>query len=65
MRYTIGFRIDGRYYVNVEANNLDDAIAKAEAKFEEASLNEMEVIDSEVINARDEKGKFTDFVEIW
>lgn len=61
MKYDVGLRIDGRYYVTVEANSLLEAKELACVKASDADFGELECIDWEVIHATDELGRRHDF----
>ena len=60
--YDVAIRVDGRYYVTVDASTLEEAKQKASKKAEDADFGELESIDWEVINATDPSGKTHDFV---
>lgn len=62
VRYDVAVRVDGRYYVTVDASSLEEAKQKASKKAEDADFGELESIDWEVINATDPSGKTHDFV---
>lgn len=66
MKYRIAIRIQGRYYVEVDADNLDEAVEKAETEFEEGSLDDMIVNDWRAIGARtfNEKGYIKDWIDL-
>lgn len=58
MKYYVGIAIDGRVYVEVEADNFDEAKEKAIKTFEDMDFGQLENIEAKVINAEDENGKF-------
>lgn len=66
MKYRVGIRIVGRYYVDVDADNLDEAVEKAETEFEEGSLDDMIVSDWRAIDVRtfDETGYIKDLIDL-
>ena len=51
MSYSITMRVEGRYNVEIEAGNLEEAKEKASEAFCEADFGELEDIDSEYIGA--------------
>ena len=61
MKYVVGIAVDGRVYIEVEANNFNEATEKAIDIFEEMDFGQLENIEAEVINAEDENGKFKNF----
>lgn len=56
MKYYITYKIDARYTVEVEANDLDEAKKKADAEITDVDFGAAEDIDSEVVTAEDEEG---------
>lgn len=58
MKYYVGIAIDGRVYVEVEADNFDEAKEKAIETFVDMDFGQLENIEAEVINAEDENRKF-------
>lgn len=58
MKYYVTYKIDARYVAEVEADNLDDAKAKAEEKFVDADFGVATDIDGEDIIVEDEHGNF-------
>ena len=61
MKYYVGIAVDGRVYVEVEAENFEEARDKANDVMCEVNLGQLECINWNVINAEDEKGKFKDY----
>lgn len=59
MQYTVDFTIHGMMDVNVEADSVDEAIEKAEAIFEKADLNFMEIGESDAYSVTDDDGSVT------
>lgn len=61
MKYYVGIAVDGRVYVEVEAENFDEAADKANDIMCEVNLGQLECISWGVVNAEDENGKFKDY----
>lgn len=61
MKYYVGVAIDGRFYVEVEAKDLEEAREKAIEEYENADFGCLECIEAEVINADDEDGNTYDY----
>lgn len=61
MKYYVGIAVDGRVYVEVEANSFEEAKEKAIDIFEDMDFGQLECIEAEAINAEDENGKFKDY----
>lgn len=58
MKYYITYKIEARYVAEVEADNLEQAMKKAESEYLDADFGEAEDIDGEMIAVEDEKGNF-------
>ena len=58
MRYYITYKIEARYVAEVEADNLKQAMKKAESEYLDADFGEAGDIDGEMIVVEDEKGNF-------
>ena len=58
MKYYITYKIEGRYVAEVEADNLKQAMKKAESEYLDADFGEAGDIDGEMIVIEDEKGNF-------
>ena len=58
MTYYVTYKVDARYVVEVEADNLDDARTKAEEEFLDADFGAAKDIDGEDIIVEDERGNF-------
>ena len=52
--YYVTFKVEGRCTVQVNAASLEEAKAMAELEFNEANLNDMDMIDSEPVTVEDE-----------
>lgn len=61
MKYYVGIAVDGRVYVEVEANNFKEAKEKAIDIFADMDFGQLEDIEAEVVNAEDENGKFKNY----
>lgn len=61
MKYYVGIAVDGRVYIEVEANDLNEAREKANDIMMDTDLGQLECIDWNVINAEDEKGNLHDY----
>ena len=58
MKYYVTYKIDARYIAEVEADNLDEAMEKAEEEFIDAYFGSAEDIDGEKIIVEDENGNY-------
>jgi len=58
MKYTVGVAVDGRVYIEVEANSFDEAADKANDMVCEINFGRLENINWNVANAEDEEGRF-------
>ena len=58
MKYYITYKIEARYIAEVEADNLEKAMKKAESEYLDADFGEAGDIDGEMIVVEDEKGNF-------
>ena len=58
MKYYITYKIEARYVAEVEADNLKQAMKKAESEYLDADFGEAGDIDGEMIVIEDEKGNF-------
>lgn len=56
MKYTVTYVLYGRYIVDVEANNIEEAEYKADLKFQEADFGEASDIDGRIDNVRSKGG---------
>lgn len=59
--YYVAMKIEARYYVDVEANDVEEAKRIAKSRFVNATNDEilqMDFVDSEVISAEDEEGNY-------
>lgn len=56
MKYYIAYRIDARYYVDVDADSVDDALDEAERCYCDADFGVAENIEGEVVSVEDENG---------
>jgi hypothetical protein len=54
----VTYKIDARFVTEVEADNLEEAMKKAEYKYYDADFGEARDIDGEAIIAEDENGSF-------
>ena len=61
MKYVVGIAVDGRVYIEVEANDFDEAREKANDMLCEINLGQLECVDWNAVNAEDENGKFVDY----
>ena len=60
MKYEVSIVVDGRFYVNVEANSPEEAKELGEIAFQEATCGDVECIDWFVQHVVDEDDKYTD-----
>jgi phosphomannomutase len=58
MKYYVTYKIDARYVVEVEADNLEEARKKAEEEYIDADFGVAEDIDGEDIIVEDENGNY-------
>ena len=61
MKYVVGIAVDGRVYIEVEANDFADAKEKANDIFMDMDLGQLECIDWKNVNAEDENGNMIDY----
>ena len=57
-KYWVKLKVEGRMLFMVDANNVKEAIEKAEDEFAASSLDEMEDIDCEPVYVDDDNGNF-------
>ena len=60
-KYNVGIAVKGRVYVEVEAENFEDAKKKACEKVYDLDFGALECIDWDAVNAEDETGAHQDF----
>ena len=58
MKYYVTYHIDARYIAEVEADNLQEAMEKAESEYIDADFGAAEDIDGEAVIVEDENGNF-------
>ena len=58
MAYYVTYKVEARYITKVEANNIKEALDKANNKYIDADFGEAEDIDGEVIIIEDENGNY-------
>ena len=58
MKYYVTYKIDARYVAAVEADNLEEAMEKAESEYMDADFGVAADIDGEKIIVEDENGNF-------
>lgn len=58
MKYYVTYKINARYVAEVEANNLEEAMGKAEEEYIDADFGVTEAIDGEQIIVEDENGNY-------
>lgn len=58
MKFYVTYKIEARYIAEVEADNLEEAMKKAESEYLDADFGVAEDIDGEQIIVEDEKGNF-------
>lgn len=56
MKFYVTHRVTARYISEVEADNIQEALTKANEEFSEADFGEAEDIDGEAVNIEDENG---------
>lgn len=57
-KYWVTYKVEARYIAEVEANDIEEAKAKAESEYIDADFGVAEDIDGEDIIVEDEKGNF-------
>lgn len=58
MKYYLTYAIDARFIAAVEADNLDEALKKAEDLYGDADFGEIDAIGKEIIMIEDENGDY-------
>ena len=58
MKYYVTYKIDARYVTEVEADNLEEAMKKAEDKYMDADFGVAEDINGKQIIVEDENGNY-------
>ena len=58
MKYYVIYKLEARYIAEVEANDLEEAMQKAESEYLDADFGAAEDIDGEKIIIEDENGNF-------
>jgi phosphomannomutase len=58
MKYYVTYKIDARYVAEVEADNIKEALEKAESEYVDADFGVAQDIDGESIIIEDENGNF-------
>lgn len=56
--FYVTFKVEGRYVVEVEAENIEGAIKEARPEFSDAYFGELQDIDGEEIIIENEKGEY-------
>ena len=60
MKYYVTLAVDGRAVIEVDADNIEEAVSKAENEFTEFDIGDLECVDADPVNVEDENGKLTD-----
>lgn len=58
MKYYVTYKVEARYVAEVEADNLEEAMKKAESEYIDADFGVAEDIDGEKIIVEDENGNY-------
>lgn len=58
MKFYVTHKLEARYVVGVEAQNLEEAMKKADDKFSDADFGEAQDIDGVIITVEDEQGNY-------
>ena len=58
MKYYVTYKVEARYIAEVEADNLKEAMEKAESEYINADFGVAEDIDGEAIIVEDENGNY-------
>lgn len=58
MKYYVTYKVEARYIAEVEADNLKEAMEKAESEYIDADFGVAEDIDGEAIIVEDENGNY-------
>ena len=64
MHYTVGFKVDGRAYVEARGKSPDEAAQKAVVDFASVDLGELECVDFKAVIAYDENDEIIDDYDI-
>ena len=57
-KYWVTYKVEARYIAEVEADNLEEAMEKAESEYIDADFGVAEDIDGEKIIVEDENGNY-------
>lgn len=60
MKYTVGFKVDARYFMDIEAENVEEALEIAQCEITDVDFGEAEDIDCDPVWVDDEDGN-----EVW
>lgn len=58
MKYYVTYKVEARYIAKVEADNLEEAMKKAESEYMDADFGVAEDIDGEAIIVEDENENY-------
>lgn len=58
MKYYVTFALDARYIAEVEADNLEDAMKKADEEYMNADFGAAQDIDGKKVTVEDEDGNY-------
>ena len=58
MKYYVGYRIKARFYTEVEADSIEEAMQKADENYIDADFGVAEDIDGEQVVVEDEDGNY-------
>lgn len=60
MKYYVTLVVDTRAIIEVDADNIDNAVRKAETKFNDFDIGDLECISAYTVSVEDKNGKVTD-----
>lgn len=58
MKYYVTFALDARYIAEIEADNLEDAMKKADEEYMNADFGTAQDIDGKKVTVEDEDGNY-------
>lgn len=60
MKYYVTLTVNARAVIEVDADNIEEAVSKAENEFTEFDIGDLECVDADPVNVEDEDGDLTD-----
>ena len=59
MKYYVTLAVNARAVIEVDADNIEEAVSEAENKFTEFDIGDLECVDADPVNVEDEYGNLT------